>query len=85
MPEKLAIGKVSHYFSKIGVAVVDLTKELKVGDRISIEGRGKTVEQTVESMEIEHDKVTVAASGQSVGLKVAQPVKEGDAVFKIIG
>lgn len=84
MPEKIAIGKVSHYFAKIGVAVVDLTKELKVGDRISIEGRGKVLEQLVESMEIEHDKVTVAGAGSSIGLKVVEPVKEGDAVFKLV-
>ncbi|MEM7824266.1 MAG: translation elongation factor-like protein [Candidatus Aenigmatarchaeota archaeon] len=84
MPEKIAIGKVSHFFNKIGVAVIDLTKELKVGDRISIEGRGKTVEQVVSSMEVEHEKVTVAAGGTSVGLKVAQPVKEGDSVFKLV-
>lgn len=84
MPEKVAIGKIGHYFSKIGVAVIDLTKELKVGDRISIEGRGKTVEQVVDSMEIEHEKVSVAGGGKSIGMKVAEPVKEGDAVFKLV-
>jgi hypothetical protein len=84
MAEKIAIGKVSHYFSKIGVAVIDLKRELKIGDKISIEGRGKTVEQQVTSMEVEHDKVTVTGAGTSVGMKVLQPVKEGDAVFKLI-
>lgn len=84
MPQKLAIGKVSHFFNKIGVAVIDVSKELKVGDKISIEGRGQVVQQVVTSMEIEHDKVTVAAGGTSVGMKTAQPVKEGDTVFKLI-
>ena len=84
MPQKIAVGKVSHYFGRIGVAVIDLTKELKVGDRISIEGRGKAVEQMVDSMEVEHDKVTVAGNGSSVGMKVGQPVKEGDKVFKLV-
>jgi len=84
MPEKIAIGKVSHYFSKIGVAVIDLTKEIKVGDKISIEGRGQAVQQVVSSMEVEHNKVTVAGNGSSIGMKIVQPVKEGDAVFKLL-
>lgn len=85
MPEKQLVGKVSHWFGKISVAVVDLTGELRVGDRISIEGRGRSFEQTVTSMEIEHKAVQVATAGQSIGLKVEQPAKAGDQVFKIIG
>jgi putative protease len=82
--EKKEIGKISHYFSKIGVAVVDLTAELKVGDKISIEGRGQVVEQKVDSMQMEHKNVPVAKKGQSIGMKTVQPVKEGDVVFKVI-
>ncbi len=84
MPQKIPIGKVSHFFSKIGVAVIDLTEELTVGDHISIEGRGKAVEQVVQSMQIEHDTVTVAGPPNAIGLKVKEPVKEGDAVFKLV-
>lgn len=80
---KMPVGKIGHYFNKIGVAVVDLTGELKVGDKISIEGRGSVVEQVVKSMQIENQIISIAKKGQSVGLKVDKPVKGGDAVFKV--
>lgn len=81
--EKKPIGKIAHYFTKISVAVIDLSDELKVGDRISIEGATSNFEQAVNSMQIEHDDVKSATAGQSVGLKVDQRVRQGDLVFKI--
>lgn len=78
------VGKVTHYYTKIGVAVVSLTDTLSVGDRILIRGATTNFEQNVESMQIEHKNVNVAYSGQSVGLKVNQRVREGDKVYKII-
>ncbi|KUO43140.1 MAG: translation elongation factor-like protein [Hadesarchaea archaeon YNP_N21] len=81
--EKKVVGKVTHYFTKISVAVVELSGELKVGDRISIEGPTTNFEQTVNSMQIEHKDVKVATAGQAVGLKVDQRVREGDIVYKI--
>jgi len=84
MPEKVLIGKVTHYYPKIGVAVIELSEELKVGDRISIEGATTNFEQTVESMEIEHQKVEAAKAGDSIGLKVIDRVRENDNVYKIV-
>jgi len=81
--EKKVVGKVTHYFTKISVAVVELSGELKVGDRISIEGPTTNFEQTVNSLQIEHKDVKVATAGQAVGLKVDQRVREGDIVYKI--
>lgn len=81
-PEKKLVGKVTHYFSKIGVAVVELSDELKVGDRISIEGHTTNLQQPVSSMQIEHQNVEKAGAGQSIGLKVDQRVREGDLVYK---
>jgi putative protease len=81
--EKKVVGKVTHYFTKISVAVVELSGELKVGDRISIEGPTTNFEQIVNSMQIEHKDVKVATAGQAVGLKVDQRVREGDIVYKI--
>ena len=81
--EKKLVGKVSHYFTKIGVGVIDLSDELKVGDKISIEGATTNVQQTVKSIEIEHKKVQVAGAGESFGLEVGQRVREGDVVYKI--
>lgn len=77
------IGKVTHYFGKIGVAVIELSENLKVGDTIRIVGGETDFSQTVESMEIEHQKVEEAKAGDSVGLKVSQKVREGYKVYKL--
>ena len=77
------IGKVTHYFSKIGVAVIELSDTLKVSDTIRIVGGQTDFNQTVESMEIEHEKVQEAKAGDSVGLKVEQKVREGYKVYKV--
>ena len=82
--DKTLVGKVLHYYNKAGVAVVELSGELKAGDRISIVG-GESFEQAVESMQIEHKVIPVAKNGQCIGLKVANPVREGYQVYKIIG
>jgi putative protease len=81
--EKKLVGKITHYFTKIGVGVIELSDELKVGDRISIEGVTTNFQQTVDSMEIEHQRVDKAGPGQSIGLKVEQRVREGDHVYKV--
>lgn len=81
--EKKLIGKVAHYFTNIGVAVIELEDTLKVGDEISIEGATTNFTQKVDSMQIEHDNVQEAKKGDSVGLKVVDKVREGDQVFKV--
>jgi len=82
MAEK-EIGKITHFFSKISVAVIKLSDELRVGDTIKIVGHNKEFEQKVESMQVEHQNIEVAKADDDVGLKVDQPVKEGDIVYKI--
>ncbi|MEW5955137.1 MAG: EF-Tu/IF-2/RF-3 family GTPase [Candidatus Micrarchaeota archaeon] len=75
------VGKITHFFDKIGVAVVELSGVLKVGDRIKVSGSNE-FEQTVASMQIEKQQVERAGAGQSIGLKVAGEVRKGDLVFK---
>jgi len=77
------IGKVTHYFSKIGVAVIELSDTLKVGETIRIVGGETDFNQVIESMEIEHQKVEIAKAGDLVGLKVSQKVRDGYKVYKI--
>ena len=77
------IGKIAHYFGKIGVAVIELSDNLKVGDTIRIVGGEIDFNQTVESMEIEHEKVEEAKAGDSVGLKVEQKIREDYKVYKL--
>ncbi len=76
------VGQIVHFFSKISVAIVDLTETLRVGDRILIKGPVTDFEQVVDSMQIEHQNVEVAEAGHSIGLKMAQHVHERDLVYK---
>ncbi|MDH5713045.1 MAG: translation elongation factor-like protein [Candidatus Bathyarchaeota archaeon] len=77
------VGKVAHFFTRINVAVVELKAPVSVGDKLVIRGPTTDLEQTIESMEIEHEKVTRAEAGQSIGLKVKDRVRENDTVYKI--
>lgn len=76
------VGRVTHFFSKISVAVIELKAPLAVGDTIAIKGPTTDFEQAVESMQIEHQNVQKATAGQSIGLKVTQRVRETDVVYK---
>jgi putative protease len=80
--ELVEIGRITHFFSKINVAVIELKAPLKVGDTIVIKGPTTDSQQVVDSMQIEHQDVQTALAGQSIGMKVAQRVRETDAVFK---
>lgn len=77
------IGKISHYFSNIGVAVIDLSDALKEGENIRIVGGEIDFTQEAKSIEVERKKVNEAQKGESVGLKVDQKVREGYRVFKV--
>jgi putative protease len=76
------VGRITHFFSKISVAVIELKAALNVGDTIVVKGPTTDFEQVVDSMQIEHENVQRAEPGQSIGLKVAQRVRETDMVYK---
>lgn len=76
------VGRITHFFSKISVAVIELSKPLKVGDTIVVKGPTTDFEQPVDSMQIEHKEVQKAEAGQSIGLKVLQRARETDLVYK---
>lgn len=77
-----AIGTVTHYFSHLSVAAVSLTDSLRVGDRIHISGHTTDVEQTVESMEVDHAPVESAGPGDDVALKVVDHVRDHDKIYR---
>jgi len=82
MAEK-KVGEVTHYWRKISVAGIKLTDTLSVGDTIRIRGATTDFEQTVSSMQIEHENIETATKGQEVGLKVKDKVRRGDTVYKV--
>jgi len=80
--EKKTVGKVTHYYPKISVAVVELQAPINVGDKVLIKGSSTNFEQVVESMQIEHKDVQRGEAGQSIGLRVKERVRENDLVYK---
>lgn len=76
------VGRITHFFTKISVAVIELSALLTVGDTILVKGPNTDFEQVIQSMQIEHENIEKAEAGQSIGLKVEQRVREGDTVYK---
>ena len=84
MPEEM-VGKVASYFKKINVAAIDITHgNLKVGDTIHIYGHTTDFTQNVESIQIEHQQIQEAKAGDSIGIKVKDPVRHNDTVYKVV-
>jgi len=79
------IGKVTHYFNRINVAALGLTDVIRVGDCVRIVGHTTEFEQVVCSLEIDHRQVGMAGPGMDVALKVAEPVRVGDQVYRLSG
>jgi len=78
------VGSVTHFYDKIGVAVVELSGDLAVGEKIKfVRGGEDLFEMAVESIQIEHEQKQTAKKGETVGLKVSQEVKEGAEVYKV--
>jgi len=80
MAEKL-IGKVTHYYDKLGVAIIELAGKLKVGDRVKFKKGEEELEQEVTSMQIEREQIETAKKGDIIGLKVDQEIKEKTEVY----
>jgi translation initiation factor IF-2 len=78
------IGMVMSYYGNVGVAAIELTDgNIKVGDRIKLKGATTDFEQTVDSLQVEHETVQEAAKGTSVGIKVKDKVRPNDEVLKL--
>ncbi len=77
------VGAVSHYFGRLGVAVIELSAELKIGDTIRILGRTSDFTQTVDSIQIEHETVETAKAGDPIGVKVKERARVHDRVFVV--
>ncbi len=79
------IGKITHFFSKISVGVLELTLgNLNIGDTIHIKGHTTDFYQKVESMQVEQSPVESAEKGMQVGLKLEGAARSNDLVFKVI-
>lgn len=84
MNTDIQLGKITHYYDKIGVAVVEVKNQpLKVGDMVKISGHDKEHTQKVTSLQVEHKKVLEVLPGESCGMQVDDPVKPGDVLYLV--
>jgi len=82
----ILIGKITHYFDKIGVGVLVVTDgAVAVGDTIRIGDEATGFTQPVDSLQVNHTAVSEAKEGDEVGLKLLQPAKENTLVYKVEG
>ena len=77
------IGSVKGFFAKPSAAVIELTEELRVSDRIYIRGHTTDFQQLVESIQFEHQSIDKAEPGQIVGVVVRQRCRKRDLVYKL--
>ena len=82
--KEIEVGKVTHYYTKIGVAIIEVTDAIKVGDEIHIKGHTTDFTQKIASMQVEHENVEVAEAGQSIGMAVKEHVRGHDVVYKAL-
>lgn len=81
--EGKVIGEMSHFYSKLGVGIIKLSDTLKVGDKIKIKGHSTDIEQSCDSIQVDHKDVEEAGKGDVIGIKVNDKVREGDKVYKV--
>ncbi len=82
MAEQKPIGKVTHYYGGIGVAIIKFNKEVEVGEDVHFKGSSTDFSQKIESMQYDHKDIKSAKKGQEVGIKTDEKVREGDEVFE---
>ncbi len=77
------IGKVTHYYNKISVAIIELVSEIEVGEIVRFWGKKTDFSQRIESLQKNHQNILKAEKCEVVGVKVEQEVEDGDEVYKI--
>jgi putative protease len=78
------VGVVTHYFAHVNAAAVAVEEgELRPGDTVHVRGHTTDYYQRLDRIEIDHAPVDVARSGQTVGVHVAQRVREKDVVYRL--
>ena len=77
------VGRVDKYFRKVGVAALELSTAIAVGDKLRFSGATTNFEMKLESMQIDHEVVESAAAGADVGIAVPERVRRSDTVYRV--
>jgi putative protease len=80
--EPKPIGIVTHFYGKLGVAIVKFNKAVPVGIKVHFKGATTDFEEEIKSMQYDHKPIESAKKGQEVGIKVGEKVREGDEVYE---
>ena len=81
--EKHFVGKVLHYFNKIGVATIRVSSKIKVGDTIIVIGDTTgLIKSKIDNIEIKKKKVKSAKKGDEIGIKLPN-VRKNDEVYVV--
>jgi len=85
VPAEQRIGVVTHYYSHLSVAALQLDPgaTLRAGDVIHVLGHTTDFSQRVESLEVDRKSVLEVGPNDDFGLKVADHAREHDVVFKV--
>ena len=83
MQKEKEIGRVSGYFSHVGVAAIKLSGALKVGDKVHIKGHTTDFETKVGSIQVEKKSLQKAKKKDHIGIKVAEKVRPNDRVLLV--
>ncbi len=82
MAEEKQIGEVTHYYSHLEVAIVKFNRKIKIGETVHFKGHTTDFTETIKSIQYDHKDVEEAKSGQEVGIKVGDKVRQGDKVYE---
>src|SRR5688572_28229708 len=76
------IGAVTHFYTKIKVAIVKFKKPVAVGTTIVFRGNKTDFDHKISSMQLDHEMIKKAPKGKQIGIKVGKRVRERDEVFE---
>lgn len=77
------IGEITHFFTNINVGIIKLSAPLKVGESIHVKGHTTDLTQTVDELQLDHKSIEGGKTGEEVGLKTIEHVREGDKVYRV--
>jgi len=77
------VGVVTHYLDKISVVIVKLDADVRVGDRLVLNGEKGPFKQKLSSMQIDRQNVEMASRGDDVGIKVSKKALVGEMVYVV--
>lgn len=82
---KKDIGQVVNYYNKVKAAEIRIWDDLKIGDKIIIQGRTTgSITHTIDSMQIEGESVEHVEKGCNVAIAMPHKVRENDFIYKLV-